>query len=112
MRLLNSGFSELTPDDLYDKGVFVVAQFTGNSNYSTITPILAAGASIASTRWMKARSSSWRVAASTDIGQRRMRLALRNVNFSGRAEACVVGEESSCLEQCVSLRLIRLTRLP
>lgn len=41
MRLLNSGFAELQPEDLYDKGTFIVGQLTGNSHYATTNPTLA-----------------------------------------------------------------------
>src|ERR1700686_5260288 len=42
MRLLNSGFTEFTPEDFFDKGTFIVAQLTGNTYYATTTPTLAA----------------------------------------------------------------------
>jgi hypothetical protein len=42
MRLLNSGFTEFTPQDFYDKGIFIVARLTGNTYYATTTPTLAA----------------------------------------------------------------------
>ena len=42
MRLLNSGFTELTAEDFYDKGVFIHAQLTGNTYYATTNPTLAA----------------------------------------------------------------------
>jgi hypothetical protein len=42
MRLLNSGFTELTPEDFYDKGTFIHAQLTGNTYYATTNPTLAA----------------------------------------------------------------------
>jgi hypothetical protein len=42
MRLLNSGFTELTPEDFYDKGTFIHTQLTGNTYYPTTTPTLAA----------------------------------------------------------------------
>lgn len=41
MRLLNSGFTELSDEDLFDKGTFIVAQLTGNAFFPTTTPTLA-----------------------------------------------------------------------
>jgi hypothetical protein len=42
MRLLNSGFSEFTPEELAAKVVFIHGQLTGNANYATTNPTLAA----------------------------------------------------------------------
>ena len=42
MRLLNSGFTPLSDEDLFDKGTFIVAQLTGNAYYATTNPTLAA----------------------------------------------------------------------
>ena len=42
MRQLNSGFTALSDEDLFDKGTFIVAQLTGNAYYATTTPTLAA----------------------------------------------------------------------
>ena len=42
MRLLNSGFTELTPEDFFDKGTFIHTQLTGNTYYATTNPTLAA----------------------------------------------------------------------
>lgn len=42
MRLLNSGFSNLTDEDFFDKGTFIVAQLMGNAYYPTTNPTLAA----------------------------------------------------------------------
>jgi hypothetical protein len=41
MKILNSGFSELTPEELADKVAFIIAQLTGNPNFATTNPTLA-----------------------------------------------------------------------
>ncbi len=42
MRLLNSGFSELSDDELNDKFLFIYTSLNGNSYYPTTNPTLAA----------------------------------------------------------------------
>ncbi|HEX8078370.1 MAG TPA: hypothetical protein VF511_11190 [Chthoniobacterales bacterium] len=42
MRLLNSGFSELSDEAFADKATFIIGQLTGNANYPTTNPTLAA----------------------------------------------------------------------
>jgi hypothetical protein len=42
MRLLNSGFSDLSPEAFADKVGFIIGQLTGNPNYATTNPTLAA----------------------------------------------------------------------
>jgi len=41
MRLLNSGFSELSAEEFATKVAFVIAQLTGNTNFPTTNPTLA-----------------------------------------------------------------------
>ena len=42
MRLLNSGFTELSAEELNDKGALIHTQLTGNTYYPTTNPTLAA----------------------------------------------------------------------
>jgi hypothetical protein len=42
MRQLNSGFSQLTPEEFADKVALIIAQLTGNASFPTTNPTLAA----------------------------------------------------------------------
>ena len=42
MRLLNSGLSALSPEQVATKVAFIISELTGNANYPTTNPTLAA----------------------------------------------------------------------